>query len=125
MPNVSRSLATLLLAAAACGPMRRGTAVPPAIVVFTNESTDLADVYAVSSSGATARIGSVTAGRTESLRIPVTVLGGTGVVNVVARILASSRRPSSGQITLRPGDKIAITLPSTQNILTVLPVREP
>jgi hypothetical protein len=129
MSNVRRpsavGLVLLLSAAAACGPKHRGPALPPAEVIFSNQALDQADVYAVSSSGGRMRIGTVMAGRTDTLRVPSSVTGGSGTVTIIARILARSITPSTGQVTLLPGNKLAVTLPPDERMLTVLPVREP
>jgi hypothetical protein len=112
-----------MCAAAACGPMRRGPA--PARIIFSNESLDEAAVYAVSSSGSQTRIGTVMSGRTDTLRVPTGALGGDNSTNIVARILARSRTPSTGRVTLNPGDVVQVTLSSDERILSVLPAREP
>lgn len=114
----------LLLAASACSPLRR-SGREPATIVFHNQSTDLVDVYAVREEGNQVRLGSVGPGRTQSLAVSPTALGGTGAVNIVARILARSRAPSTGTITLREGERLEITLPPAQNILMVLPGASP
>ena len=120
---ISLSVMSLMCAAAACGPMRRGPA--PARIIFSNESLDQADVYAVASSGAQMRIGTVMPGRRETLRVPSGALGGDNSANIVARILARSRTPSTGPVTLNPGDRVQVTLSSVERILSVLPAREP
>jgi hypothetical protein len=126
MPNRIRLLAALGLAAsAACGPKRQG-ATEPATVVFVNESADLAEVYAVSSAGATIRVGTVEAGRTASLRIPGTALGGDGTVRISARIFARPRvAPSTGPFPLREGERVEVRLPADLRMLSVLPAKEP
>jgi len=111
---------TLLATAAACGPLRRSNE-PPALVVFENQSTEQADVFVVRSAGDRTRIGTVFSTRTDTLRVPATYLSGDGSVNIVARILASARTPSTGSITLRSGERIMVSLPPQANTLTVLP----
>ena len=127
MPNARRLLplaaSAALAAAAACGPLRRTS--NPAQVIFSNQSLDQADVYAVSSGGAQTRIGTVMPGRTDTLRVQSSALGGDNAANIVARILARSRTPSTGMVTLNPGDRIVVTLSSDERILSVLPAREP
>jgi hypothetical protein len=106
---------------AACGPLHRGGGPPQtAIVVFTNESIDQADVYAVTGSQAV-RIGTVFAGRTESLKVPGDVAGRGVNVNIVARLLAHRNAPSTGPIAINPGDRYAIRLPADQRQLVVMP----
>ena len=116
--------ASIALAGVACGPFRADSNTAPgrAIIYFTNESLDQADVYAISSGQLRTRIGTVMAGRTEALAIPNTVIG-TGDVNVVARLLARTGYIGTGPFTLQPGDEYAIRLASTASILTILPAR--
>jgi hypothetical protein len=125
MPSTRRilSIAVLVATAAACGPLRRGPA--PALIIFSNQSLDQADVYAISSSGGQMRIGTVMAGRTDTLRLPPGAVGGDNSANIVARLLARSLTPSTGPVTLNPGDKIQVTLSSDERVLSVLPAREP
>lgn len=92
--------------------------------MFNNESLDQADVYAVQS-GERLRIGTVFSGRREALRVPASLVSGGVGVNIVARILASSRTPSTGSLTLLPGDTVEVTLPANLSMLTVLPIRQP
>lgn len=109
-------------AAAACGPFRRTGPADP-VVIFHNQSSDQADVYAIGTGGEPVRIGTVFAGRTENLRVPQAVMGGAARVNVIARIFASPRVVSSGAFSLAPGDSMAVTLSSDEKILSVLPPR--
>ena len=92
-------------------------------MVFKNEATDQADVYALGPGGEPTRIGTVFAGRTDTLRVPVSVTGGTNRVNIIARIFPSSRAVLSGPFTLAPGDTMIVTLPSDEKLLAVLPAR--
>jgi hypothetical protein len=115
-------VAIMLAVTAACGPLRRPTAQEQAILSFTNESLDQADVYAVAGTQSV-RIGTVLAGRTERLVVPPDIAFRGSNVNVVARLLAQSNRPQTGPITLRPGERLEIRLPMDQRALVVLPVR--
>ena len=110
------------LALAGCGPFHRGNQ-PESVIVFRNQSPDQADVYAIGSGGAPIRIGTVFAGRTETLRVPTSVTGASSRVNVVARIFASGRLVVTGPFTLMPGDSMDVTLTSDEKILSVLPSR--
>jgi hypothetical protein len=107
---------------AACGPLHRG-GMPPqtATLVFTNESIDQADVYAIVSGAQPIRIGTVFAGRTESLKVPGDVTGRGLNVNFVARLLAQRNAPSTGPLAIGPGDRFKIRLPADQRQLVVLP----
>ena len=115
-------VAIVLAVTAACGPLRRPAAQEQAILSFTNESLDQADVYAVAGTQSV-RIGTVLAGRTERLVVPPDIAFRGSNVNVVARLLAQSNRPQTGPITLRPGERLEIRLPMDQRALVVLPVR--
>lgn len=108
--------------ALACGPLRRG-GQPEAVIYFDNQSVAQADVFAVAPSGNRVRIGTVFAGRREALRVPPSALGGGSSVTIVARLLASSRTPTSGPITLLPGDTLEVRLPPDARMLSVLPAR--
>jgi len=115
--------AVAAVGAAACAPFHKGKGQPPAYLYFTNESLDQADVYAVLPGDQPVRIGTVAAGRTDTLTVPPEI-SSRGNVNVVARLLARSARPSSGPIPLHPGDRLAIRLPIDQKMLVVLPTGE-
>jgi hypothetical protein len=115
------AIALVLGATAACGPLRhRGSPQERAVLSFTNESLDQADVYAVTPVQAI-RIGTVMAGRTEDLIVPAEIAARGENVNVVARLLAQRNRPQSGPISVRPGERLAIRLPMDQRMLVVLP----
>ena len=114
-------LALALGVTAACGPLRnRATPQERAVISFTNESLDQADVYAVTATQAI-RIGTVLDGRTEELVVPADIAFRGQNMNVVARLLAQSYRPSSGPISLSPGQRITVRLPMDQRMLVVLP----
>ena len=113
-------LAAVAIGAAACGPFHKGKGQPPSYLYFTNESLDQADVYAVLPGDQPVRIGTVAAGRTDTLTVPPEITS-RGNVNVVARLLARSARPSSGPIPLHPGDRLAVRLPLDEKMLVVLP----
>jgi hypothetical protein len=115
--------ALALAGAAACGPMHRSSSSsqPPALLYFTNESLDQADVFAVTSGSQRIRIGTVFAGRTDTLTVPREVAARGDNVNLVVRLLARSATPSSGPVPIRPGDHLVVRLPSDQKMLVVLP----
>jgi hypothetical protein len=114
-------LAVAAAGAAACGPFKKNSGVPPAYLYFTNESLDQADVFAVVPGNAPIRIGTVFAGRTDTLTVPSELASRGDNINVFARLLARSARPSSGPIPIRPGDRLAVRLPIDQKMLVVLP----
>lgn len=94
---------------------------PVAQVIFVNQSLDQADVYAVLNAGQSQRIGTVFAGRTDTLDVPANIVTAGGTVNIVARLLAHSYAPRTGPLTLNAGDRIRVTLPSNGQSLSVLP----
>ena len=114
--------AAAALALAGCGPFHHSN-IPESVVVFRNQSPDQADVYAIGSGGDPVRIGTVFAGRTETLRVPPSITGASSRVNVVARIFASQHVVVTGPFTLLPGDSMDVTLTSDEKILSVLPSR--
>jgi hypothetical protein len=118
--RVACSLAALTIAG--CGPFRRG-GPPDAVVVFHNQSTDQADVYALGSGGDPLRIGTVFGGRSETLRVPGSVTGGANRVNVIARIFPTGRVVGSGPFELAPGESMDLTLSSDERVLAALPSR--
>ena len=121
-----RALALLALAAlSAChrepaGRRTSTTADEPSTIEFKNESLAQADVFVTASSSGSRRIGTVFAGRTETLTIP-RELAMRGTINVVARLLARSRAPTTGTIAIGPGTHLSIRLPLDEKALYVLP----
>ena len=106
----------------ACASLHRGGGpAQTATLVFSNESIDQADVYAVVSGSQAVRIGTVFAGRTESLKVPGDVAGRGLNVNIVARLLARRFTPSTGPLAINPGDTYEIRLPPDQRQLVVMP----
>jgi len=118
------AIAGALVVAAACSPFRhRGGDSEPAVLYFTNESLDQADVFVVASGGQTLRIGTVFAGRTDTLVVPRDIAARGDNVNFVARLLARSITPQSGPIAIHPGDQLVVRLPIDQKLLVVLPAQ--
>ena len=105
-----------------CGPLHRVDR-PDATVVFHNESIDQADVYALGSGGDAMRIGTVFGGRTETLRVPASAMGGSQNVNIVVRIFPGGRVVASGPFGLAPGESMNVTLTGDEKMLSVLPIR--
>lgn len=124
MPRRGVRVLVCVAMVAACVPLRR-TGPPPAEIVFANRAMNQADVFTVSRSGARVRLGSVMAGQTVVLRVPVGAEGGDRAVEIVARIVATAHELSTGLVTLGPGERLAVTLPLDERLLSVLPAREP
>jgi hypothetical protein len=113
--------ATLVLAAAACGPFHLGNR-ERATLIFTNESTEQADVYAMISSTQRVRIGTVSGLRTDTLTVPNSVTDNAGgTTNIVARLLARNYQPSTGTLVLHSDDVLRVRLSSDGRNLFVTP----
>jgi hypothetical protein len=122
-----RALALLFATAAialatSCGRFVRGSDDTRAFIQFVNQSLSQADVFAVDGVRAI-RMGTVMPGRTDTLEVPSDVVHGAGTLNVVARLLASSYTPRTGQFSIGPGEMLQVTLPPDARSLVVLPVR--
>lgn len=123
LKRLSLALATAtLITVGGCGHfMHNGSDEQTAQVVFVNQSLDQADVYVVGDAGQSQRIGTVFAGRTETLTIPYSVISRGGTVSIAARLLARSIAPRTGPLTISGGTALQVTLPSDERTLTVLP----
>jgi len=121
--NLSLALASAaLVTTASCGRiMHHGEDQPTAQVVFVNQSLDQADVFAVMDAGQSVRLGTVFAGRTDTLSVPYDIVSRGASVTIAARLLAHNYSPHTGPLVLSQGQMIQVTLPSTANTLTVLP----
>jgi hypothetical protein len=106
--------------AAACGPLHRG-GTPPAYLYFTNESLDQADVYASVGGNQPIRIGTVMAGKTDTLKVPPDIAARGENVNFISLVLAHSGAVASGPVPIHPGDRLSVRLPIDQKLLVVLP----
>lgn len=96
------------------------SASEPTTIEFRNESLAQADVFVASSGSGARRIGTVFAGRTETLTIPREIAI-RGSVTIVARLLARSRVPSTGALAISPGTHLLVRLPLDERMLYVLP----
>ena len=117
----------LLGATVSCGGFHSGAepGTGPTIVVFQNESLDQADLFAIRRSSGALRLGTVMAGRTDTLQIDTGTIPAGENVDFVARLLSRRSTPHSGQVAVLPGQWLTVTLPSTANILSVLPGQPP
>lgn len=92
----------------------------PAAVIFANESLTQSDLFAViSGSSESRKLGTVFAGRTETLRLPYEMTQ-RGSLSLVARMLNGGVL-STGMVSIRPGDTVHVELPLTRNMLILLP----
>jgi hypothetical protein len=127
--TVRRSIArcTPLIALAFLGACSRNQpdtdAVPsnaPAAVIFSNESLTQSDLFAViSGSSESRKLGTVFAGRTETLRVPYEFTR-RGGVSFVARMLNGGLL-STGVVSIQAGDTVHVQLPLNHNMLVLLP----
>ena len=121
-----RAIAFLAVAAlSACHQNRTASEIDaeasePSTIEFRNESLAQADVLVAASSSGPRRIGTVFAGRTETLTIPKEIAV-RGTVTVVARLLARSYAPSTGALAIGPGTHLSVRLPLDEKTLYVLP----
>ena len=117
-------LMTLAAILAACGHFGMGGSTEgSALIIFHNESLDQANVYVSAPGSDWVRIGTVFGGRTDTLVVRNSLIASGSGVNVVARILASSAVPTSGNIPLHPGDAFDVRLSSDLRSLTATPAR--
>jgi hypothetical protein len=122
MRHLTLALATAGLAsAAACSQVLQGADEPAAQVIFVNQSLSQANVYVVTDGGTSRRLGTVFAGRTDTLDVPSSVLASGGTLRITVRLLASSAAPQTGPLSISSGDVLRVTLPSGAQVLTVLP----
>jgi hypothetical protein len=114
------------LAAAAVGCARLGmggSSAGNALIVFHNESLDQANVYVAAAGADWVRIGTVFGGRTDTLVVRNSLVASGSGVNVLARVLASSAVPQSGNIPLHPGDIFDVRLSPDLRTLAATPAR--
>lgn len=108
------------LAATACGPLHMGSR-ERAAVVFTNDSPEQADVYALVGSSETVRIGTVLSTRTETLYLPTSITDQGGQTRIIVRLLARNAQRATGVLTLRATDQVKVRLTSDARDLIVSP----
>jgi hypothetical protein len=116
---------SLVAASSACARVHHSEDEPtepvePAQIVFVNESLDQADIFASSQGGETIRIGTIQAGRTETLNVPQQFVS-RGSVIIVVRLLARSGILRTAPISIGAGDRFEVRLPINGTQLTVLP----
>jgi hypothetical protein len=117
----SKTLVVLTaLAAIACGPLHLGSR-ERAAVVFTNDSGEQADVYALVGSSETVRLGTVLSARTETLYLPTSITDQGGQTRIIVRLLARNAQRATGVLTLRATDQVKVRLTSDARSLVVTP----
>lgn len=111
----------MILAGAACGSFQRGSGQPPATLIFINESLEQATVYIVGTGVDFRRVGTVFAGRTDTLTVPADLAGRVGALNIVARLLARSNVAQTGPVSIVPGEWYQVRLTPDAKVLSFLP----
>ena len=119
--RLAPAIVILILAATACGPFRRGAGPAPAVLYVTNESLHQATLYLAAPGVGFRRIGTVFAGRTETITVPVDLVARGGTLNIVARLLASSAVPQSGPVSILAGERYEVRLLSDGRLISFLP----
>ena len=102
-----------LLAASGCRAPSRGapsTQRAESFVRVDNRSMLDMTVYVIRG-GERRRLGLVNALSTQSLRIPVTLIEGAGVLRFLADPIGASRTPVSEEILVRHGDVVQLIIP--------------
>jgi hypothetical protein len=115
--------AILVAVTATCSPFRRDAGPPPAVLAFANNSLAQADVFIVAQGFGARRIGTVMAGRTDTLTVPSDIANRGGSVNVVARLLGRSYVPQTGLVSILPGERYDVRLSTDGRFLSFLPAR--
>src|SRR5437868_14403903 len=88
-------------------------------IIFTNESLEQADLFAVASGMGARKLGTVFSGRTDTLKVSG-ALALSGGVSLVARTL-SGGTAGSGSVALHAGEALRVRLPLDRKQLVVLP----
>ena len=83
--SLGAALVTAALLVTGCGPHRGPASSQYAFVVFTNESLNQADVYAFGTAGDRVRLGTVFGAHTDTLRLDLRTISGSGTLSVRAR----------------------------------------
>jgi hypothetical protein len=107
------------------GRSRQATDNRGATVYFKNDSWDQVAVYAFTTGLSRTRIGTVMAGRADTLTIPSMMINAPGGVNISTVPLGKNEVSETGPLMFRVGEAVEISQPGNQQILVVLPARRP
>ena len=111
---------------AACAPYHTGGSAAGdlgATIYFKNESFDQVAVYAVLGGVQTSRIGTVMAGRTDTLALAPSIVNSPSGLTILVRPFGRDFTAEVGPISILPGDALQIGLPPSQRMLVILPAR--
>jgi hypothetical protein len=103
----------VLFAAAGCRPTTPGASSPQRSETFVrvdNRSMLDMTVYVIRS-GERRRLGLVNALSTQTLRIPVSLVDGSGVLRFLADPIGANQTPVSEEIVVRHGDVVQLIIP--------------
>jgi hypothetical protein len=113
-------VALATVAVAACNPLHLGSR-ERAAVIFTNDSVQQVDVFALQGSSETIRLGTVLPGRTETLYVPSSVTDQGGQTRIIARLFASNVQRATSVLTLQATDQVKVRLSADARTLVVTP----
>lgn len=71
------------------------------------------DIYGVRDNGFVTRIGSAYSSRTQRFRLDPALIGGGGLIRIIAVPVSENGRASTGQISVRPGDVVQFNIAPT------------
>ena len=118
--HLSRLVAFLSLATAACSLNRPATAATIDDIVLEVENRNWSDVVLyVVHDGSTTRFMSVTAARTQTVPIAPRFIGATGVVRFIAHRVGGDDDYYSPSVSVRTGGTIALTLQPELNMSSI------
>jgi hypothetical protein len=109
----------LLIAAASCSPLRRGSGERPATLLFTNDALYQAAVYIAAPGLQARRIGTVMPGQTDTLVVPTDLSTRGGTLNIIARLI--NRAPQTGPVSILTGEQYVVRLTNDMRVLSFLP----
>ena len=119
----TRALLALGFAAlvSSCGRMRMGSEEERSYVIFSNQSIDQVTVFASVPNSEMRRIGTVMAGRTDTLEVAYSLTSRGSGINILARPFASNRLLQTGSFAFGRGDWVTVELQPSGLTLAVLP----
>ena len=113
-------VALAALAVIASNPRHLG-ARERAAVVFTNDSVQQVDVFALQGTMEMIRLGTVLGGRTETLYVPTSITDQGGQTRIIVRLFASNVQRATGMLTLQATDQWKVRLSADGRTLFVTP----
>jgi len=112
-PLLAAIVGVVALTLGACSARGGGRSRPPDAATYVevrNQNWQDQNVYVLRSSQRV-RLGTVTGGSTQKLRIPSSLLFGATPLSFLADPIGSSRQAISMEITVSPGETVTLTIP--------------